>query len=1339
MKKVLAFILCICLIISSFGAALTASADGFASVFDNPDNWVRYSSTSGLGTTATLSSWGSVALNTDTTKTYGGDASSLRLRAYAQCSTVQFEVTPNTEYNLSYRMYYDGTPTDTAKLISTSAIVSVGGAAEWSKDGCYDIYTAAGSARCDGGLWETSGGASSTTSVRGNVTQWKTGNEWHQVNHSFNSGDNTTMMLAVRVTAANDNNFYLDDFNLEVNFEDATKWGRYVNGTNATFDGTVSGPNSGWPSISLNTNTTYCYNNTGKSIKLYGNTTINALTLPTLEKYTEYEISFKYHIPADAAWGSSTKAWFTSYLYKKGAAIDANVPTTYYKQGSKANECQSPSDGGWYDYTFTFTTDNTTDYLFVIYSTLGGNPYSIYIDEMKLTSKGSLYENPITLSFDSNGGSAVEPMMADSGKAITVMPEEPTRDGFTFAGWYTDSALTSKFLEKIAPEEDATLYAKWIQGVYQDFENFTTNTYNPTNSEILNDANYSYDGAHSLKANLSSSTTYRVIVAQKANEKLSVFANPGDKVIVSFKYKLVSGSADLYLHSSTSTTNVNHLAGYTNANGGTSYANGYVYSNTTFTETSDEWKTFTRTYTLNSQEYLDNLGVEAEDALGYTQLFFTATSDNTEFYLDDVMVRKTLNVPVNYSTEAVRLEPANANKPLTAAIQGDTVSFKAVCDASVTPTVKYGDTQLTPVDGVYTITVTADDELTVTAEGVTDAQNHAPGVGLNGEDLTKYDADVFSKPVWEGDTVYHEAVMFVNSYDGTVQTTKKLLYPIDDVISVRNDDLNVWYVKGVDFDVVDGKLVWLEGGKCPIYTGSLAVPTDENDSYYDEALNYGGFSSASAYYTLEEGGDMGLYLMSDGKHEDHTLYVTYKHSTTWDELGEEGYTPSAPENQSYDMENFYDKLATAEDVNVLVYGASTATGCSSTGANVNYELFSKTRNEEGTFDVTERKTAGSGISAPTFFEQATAKLVEDYGNGNNINYYNIACGGTGAAWGAENLRDRVAGMNEYYGETIVPDIIYIKFAGNDVRTTPESYRASFTSMINDFKELYPNATIVLVSGKINNEKCYIFGDYHDNVLELEKVLGELADQYTNCIVAKTTSVWAEITESKDYEDYLSNNINHANDFWAKTTASIIVASAAKTNDAVGIATAYNNAAALRTAEGSSTGKNGLRIYNKIKADWLEAAEIVEYGSVAVFSSNIEGELTIENGRKGVAYSDGTFSAEKYVAWEISESSVVFTSYLTGIAAERYSEDILIRSYAIDKDGNVYYGDAVSVSVFDVANAIDNANTADGSEPSEADSTAFHTFVTAENKEAYAAWCIENGKELGTLYNNKYTA
>ena len=1261
-------------------------------------------------------------MNTDTTKTYGGDASSLRVQAYAQFATVKFDVEPNTEYKLSYRMYYDGTPADTTKLISQSAIVSVGGTADWGYDGCYDIYSTIGSARCDGGLWATSGGATSTSAVRGNVTQWKTGKEWHKVTHTFNSGNNNVMMLVVRVTAANDNNFYLDDFNLgeNVNLEDISKWGIYVNGNHSSFDGTVSGPNSGWPCLSLNSDTNYSYNKIGNSIKLVGNISLNTLTLPTLKKYTAYEISFKYHAPASSAWSSGSQAWFTTYLYKKGTAIDANPPSAYYKQGTKATECQSPSDGGWYDYTFTFTTDDTTEFFFVIFQTLGSNPFTLYIDEIEFKEKGALYENPITISFDTNGGSAVESIMADAGKAVSAMPEKPTKDGFVFAGWYTDATLKNKFLEKTAPNADTTLYAKWIKGSFQDFENYIGT---PTGSfTVMTDGENSYAGNGYIKYSAAAANgDSRLIVAQNTGETIKTFASPGDQVTVSLKYKVVSGSASFYMNTVTQPNNCWALK--QSPNKPNVYLNAYKYKTVKLGNASGGWQDLTVTFELNDDNYLTEHGATIEDFL-YSAMLFSST-EASEFYIDDIMIYNTVNIPIEYSTEAVRLETTNAATSLNSAVVGDAISFKAVCDSSVTPTVTYGGTTLTPVDGVYTITVASNKALVVTATGMTDAQNHAPGVGLDGEDLTKYDSNVYMNKVWEGDTVYHEAVMFVNSSDGTVQTTKKLLYPIDDIVSVRNDDLNVWYVKGVDFKVEDGKLVWLPGGKCPIWTKPLVVPQNYADEYKDPALSTGGSTDAAGFYTTDD--TNGLYLIYDGYHEDATVYVTYKHSSIWSDLGEDGYAPEEPKNQSYDMGKFYDKLATNQDINVLVYGDSVATGCASTGYNVNYDLFSE--------DGSVTRSNGSGIKAPTFFEQATNELVKQYGNNNKVNYYNISLGGKGSAWGVENLTTRVGYMNAYYNETIIPDIIYVKFAANDVRVAPETYKNNMSGIVAQFKEMYPDATIVLVSGKINNEKTYIYGDYHNNVLEHEEILAEIADANVNCVVAKTTSVWANINQSKDYEDYISNNINHANDFWAMVTAQIIVDSIAKDMSVNGITTMYNSAAALRSAENSSTGKNGIRFYNEIKRDWIESADIVEFGSIAIFSENLTDELTLQsNGvKKGVAYKKGELAG---IIWDSTDGAFVFTSYLTGIIS--YDKDIVLRSYAVDAEGNVYYGAECVVSVFAVANAMDNGNTADGSAPSEVDVISFAQFVTEENKQSYLEWCLANDKNKGELFDNLYS-
>lgn len=82
-----------------------------------------------------------------------------------------------------------------------------------------------------------------------------------------------------------------------------------------------------------------------------------------------------------------------------------------------------------------------------------------------LTLNGTTTVNAYTITFDSNGGSAVASVTADYGTALT-QPEDPTRMGYTFRGWYTDTALTKAFLFTTMPAEDVTLYAKWEANTY---------------------------------------------------------------------------------------------------------------------------------------------------------------------------------------------------------------------------------------------------------------------------------------------------------------------------------------------------------------------------------------------------------------------------------------------------------------------------------------------------------------------------------------------------------------------------------------------------------------------------------------------------------------------------------------------------------------------------------------------------------------------------------------------------------------------------------------------------------------------------------------------------------
>ena len=64
------------------------------------------------------------------------------------------------------------------------------------------------------------------------------------------------------------------------------------------------------------------------------------------------------------------------------------------------------------------------------------------------------------VSFNTNGGSTIDPVCVERGGTITA-PTSPTRSGYTFGGWFTDSALTQSWNSSTAINADTTLYARW--------------------------------------------------------------------------------------------------------------------------------------------------------------------------------------------------------------------------------------------------------------------------------------------------------------------------------------------------------------------------------------------------------------------------------------------------------------------------------------------------------------------------------------------------------------------------------------------------------------------------------------------------------------------------------------------------------------------------------------------------------------------------------------------------------------------------------------------------------------------------------------------------------------
>ena len=92
---------------------------------------------------------------------------------------------------------------------------------------------------------------------------------------------------------------------------------------------------------------------------------------------------------------------------------------------------------------------------------LADKPFDFNTKINKAIKLKVLYEGKvetITITFDSKGGSAVDPITINKGTEL-ILPKDPTYAGYTFKGWYDTNE--TPIHNNALLEEDTTLYAKW--------------------------------------------------------------------------------------------------------------------------------------------------------------------------------------------------------------------------------------------------------------------------------------------------------------------------------------------------------------------------------------------------------------------------------------------------------------------------------------------------------------------------------------------------------------------------------------------------------------------------------------------------------------------------------------------------------------------------------------------------------------------------------------------------------------------------------------------------------------------------------------------------------------
>ena len=149
-----------------------------------------------------------------------------------------------------------------------------------------------------------------------------------------------------------------------------------------------------------------------------------------------------------------------------------NLTINYkYADGTEAKptHTESLTYGSSYSVASPLITGYTADKLTVS----GSMPDSDVTVDVTFTAKD------YTVTYESNGGSTV-PSQTVKYNETANKPADPTKSGYTFAGWYTEEKLTNKYDFATPVTGNITLYAKWTR-------NYTPRPYTPPTVVIPDD------------------------------------------------------------------------------------------------------------------------------------------------------------------------------------------------------------------------------------------------------------------------------------------------------------------------------------------------------------------------------------------------------------------------------------------------------------------------------------------------------------------------------------------------------------------------------------------------------------------------------------------------------------------------------------------------------------------------------------------------------------------------------------------------------------------------------------------------------------------------------------
>ncbi len=188
------------------------------------------------------------------------------------------------------------------------------------------------------------------------------------------------------------------------------------------------------------------------------------VTLPTAPTKSGYTFSGWYAAAngGGTQFTSSTPVNANSTVYANWTLITFTV--TFDSQGGSAVSSISNIVGGA---TVTLPTAPTkSGYTFSGWYTAANGGGTQFTSSTPVNANSTVYANwtliTFTVTFDSQGGSAVSSISNIVGGATVTLPTAPTKSGYTFSGWYTAAnGGGTQFISSTPVSTSITVYANW--------------------------------------------------------------------------------------------------------------------------------------------------------------------------------------------------------------------------------------------------------------------------------------------------------------------------------------------------------------------------------------------------------------------------------------------------------------------------------------------------------------------------------------------------------------------------------------------------------------------------------------------------------------------------------------------------------------------------------------------------------------------------------------------------------------------------------------------------------------------------------------------------------------